>query len=932
MRLHSAFFGACLVISAPFASLRGQAVPVDTHVQVGTLANGLRYYIRENRRPVGRAELRLAINAGSVLEDDDQRGLAHFVEHMAFNGTRNFPKQDLVNFLERIGMRFGPDVNAYTSFDETVYMITVPTDSIALLRQGLRILGDWAQGVTFDSTEVEKERGVVVEEWRGGRGAGMRLLMQTLPTTLKGSKYAERLPIGTKESLEGFNHASLRRFYHDWYRPDLTAIVAVGDFDKAQVEAWIKEQFSRIPRSARPRPRPAVTVPDHRETLVAIATDPEETNSSVSVVYKLQPITRGTEAVERQIMIERLYSAILNRRFNEAVQRPNPPFIGAGSGRGELVRAKGAYFLNAAPRDDAVATALEAMLTEAERISRYGATAPELERIKADMLRSYERAYAERDKSESDNYASEYVRAFLEGEPIPGIAWEYAFAQRIIPTITLAEINALPRRLMGAENRVVTVTAPDRTAVPLPTADRLRAILNAAESQTIAAYVDSASTDPLLKAVPAAAAIVRQDSIRGLGVTDWTLGNGVRVLLKPTDFKADQVILSAFSPGGASLAPDSIYLSAAFASSLATLGGVGTFSAVNLQKQLAGKAVGVSPSIAGYEEGFSGSASPKDLETLFQLVYLYATAPRPDSLAFASAVQRLKSMLANQGADPDAVFSDTVQVTMSQGHPRRRPLSAARVDELRLETAIRFYRERFADASDFTFVIVGAFTLDSIRPLVQRYLGGLPATGRRESWKDEGIRPPSGVVRRVVRKGLEPKANTLLMFTGPIDYSRENLRTMGALGDVLEIRLRERLREDLGGTYGVNAGGSVSNRPTAAYNFTVNFGSSPDRADELTRVVFEEIEALKRSGPSATDVDKVKEQLRREYETNQRRNEYWVGTIAGSLSAGLDPRDVLGYEAFVAGLTAPRLQSLARQVFNTGNYAHFTLLPETPTP
>jgi len=485
---------------------------------------------------------------------------------------------------------------------------------------------------------------------------------------------------------------------------------------------------------------------------------------------------------------------------------------------------------------------------------------------------------------------------------------------------------------MGAENRVVTVTAPDRTAVPLPTADRLRAILNAAESQTIAAYVDSASTDPLLKAVPAAAAIVRQDSIRGLGVTDWTLGNGVRVLLKPTDFKADQVILSAFSPGGASLAPDSIYLSAAFASSLATLGGVGTFSAVNLQKQLAGKAVGVSPSIAGYEEGFSGSASPKDLETLFQLVYLYATAPRPDSLAFASAVQRLKSMLANQGADPDAVFSDTVQVTMSQGHPRRRPLSAARVDELRLETAIRFYRERFADASDFTFVIVGAFTLDSIRPLVQRYLGGLPATGRRESWKDEGIRPPSGVVRRVVRKGLEPKANTLLMFTGPIDYSRENLRTMGALGDVLEIRLRERLREDLGGTYGVNAGGSVSNRPTAAYNFTVNFGSSPDRADELTRVVFEEIEALKRSGPSATDVDKVKEQLRREYETNQRRNEYWVGTIAGSLSAGLDPRDVLGYEAFVAGLTAPRLQSLARQVFNTGNYAHFTLLPETPTP
>lgn len=907
----------------------GQQLPVDSNVTVGTLSNGLRYYVRANSKPENRAELRLVVNAGSVLEDDDQRGLAHFVEHMAFNGTRTFPKQELVNFLERTGMRFGAHVNAYTSFDETVYTLTVPTDSLATLRGAFQILEDWAHGVTFDSAEVEKERGVVIEEWRRGRGAGMRMFMHNAPTILASSRYADRLPIGDRTTLEAFDHVTLKRFYRDWYRPDLLAVVAVGDFDTQQIEAWIREQFGRIASGAVPRPRPVVAIPDHPGTLVTNATDLEATGSTVAVLHKRDVVSRGSEAVERRLLIERLHNAILGRRFGEIVQQPGAPFIRATAGTGRLVRTKQTYTLNAVTADGGIESALDALLTEANRIGRHGVTAGELDRAKANILRYYERAYAERARTESGDYADEYVRAYLEGEPIPGIGYEYEFARRIMPGISVREVNRFGQESVREANRVIVVTAPQKQGTLVPTEEQLLAVLRRVAAKAVAPYVDSATDEPLLPSIPVAGAVVAENTIPELGVTEWKLGNGIRVLLKPTDFKADQVLVTAFSPGGTSLAPDSIHISAQYATTIASLGGVGPFSAVDLQKKLSGKVVRVVPILGTFEEGFSAQASAADIETLFQLIYLYATAPRRDSSAVLSYQERLKAFIANRGANPEAVFADTVEVTMAQNHFRRRPASVELLDEVRLESALRFYRERFADASDFTFVIVGAFNLDSIRPLVQSYLGSLPALNRGESWRDEGIRAPQGIVSKVVRRGVEPKASTRIVFTGPFEYNRANLRTLGVLGGVLELRLRERLREDLGGTYTIGVGGSATDRPGPAYTFSVAFGSAPGRVEELTAAVFTEIEALRNNGPTADEVAKVKEMRRREYETNLQRNEYWVATISSSLSSGLDPRDVLTFPAFIQDITPELVQQAARTYLNTSNYARFTLLPES---
>ncbi|MCR4339814.1 MAG: insulinase family protein [Gemmatimonadaceae bacterium] len=906
----------------------GQELPVDTSVTVGTLANGVRYYIRANTKPENRAELRLVVNAGSVLEDDDQRGLAHFIEHMAFNGTRNFPKQALVNFLERTGMRFGAHVNAYTSFDETVYTLTVPTDSLATLRGAFQILEDWAHYVTFDSTEVEKERGVVIEEWRRGRGAGMRMFMHNAPTILASSRYADRLPIGDRATLESFDHAALKRFYRDWYRPELMAVVAVGDFDTPQIEEWIKEHFGRIASGAAPRPRTAVVVPDQPGTLVTIAADPEATGSTVEVLHKQDVIARGSEAVERQLLIEHLHNTILNRRFGEMVQRPGAPFIRATAGTGSLVRTKQAYTLTAVTAEGHIETALQALLTEAERIARHGVTAGELDRAKADILRGYERAYAERDRTESRDYADEYVRAYLGSEPIPGIGYEYDFANRIVPGISVDEVNRFARESVKEANRVIVVNAPQKEGMLVPTEEQLLAVISRVAANSVAAYIDLATDEPLLASIPPPGSVVAENAIPELGVTEWKLGNGVRVLLKPTDYRADEVLLTGFSPGGTSLAPDSIHTSAQFATTIASLGGVGSFSAVDLQKKLAGRSVSVMPTLGTFEEGFSAQASVADLEILFQLVYLYATAPRRDSSVVLSYQERLKASIANRGANPEAVFADTVGVTMAQGHFRRRPPTVELLDELRLDSALRFYRERFADASDFTFVVVGAFNPDSIRPLVQSYLGSLPALNRGESWRDEGIRAPGGIVRKIVRRGVEPKASTRIAFTGPFEFNRANLLALGVLGDVLELRLRERLREELGGTYSVGAGGSATNRPGTTYAFSISFGSAPERAEELTAAVFAEIEALRNNGPTADEMAKVKEMRRREYETNLQRNEYWIATLSSSLSSGLDPRDVLTFPTFIQSITPELVQQAARSYLNTDNYAQFTLLPE----
>jgi len=905
-----------------------QTLPVDPAVTVGQLPSGVRYYIRANPEPRDRAELRLVVRAGSVLEDDDQLGLAHFVEHMAFNGTKNFAKQELVDYLEGIGMRFGPDLNAFTSFDETVYILKVPTDSAELVTTAFQILEDWAHNLTFDHEEIDKERGVVIEEWRLGRGAAARIFDKQFPVLFKDSRYAERLVIGDREILETFDHETLKRFYRDWYRPDLMAVIAVGDFEVETIEDLIRQHFADLPMPDHPRERPSFPVPDHDETLFAIATDPEATFSSISVYWKQSLRDESTVGAYRQSIVESLFNRMLNQRLYELTQQADPPYLGAFSGQGRFIGAKEVYILGAGVQNNGIERGLEALLTEAERVARHGFTESELEREKRELLREIEQVYAERAKTESEAYAGEYVRSFLYDEPTPGIAHEYELHQQLVPGVGLEEVNRLAREWIIDRNRVILASAPEKEDIGVPTEDALLRIFSAVESAEIAAYVDAASEAPLVAQPPQPAEIIEIEEIEEVGVQRWTLANGVRVLLKPTDFKDDEILVRAWSPGGTSLADDEGYVAATTADAVVTRGGAGDFNLIDLQKKLAGKAVRVSPFIASLSEGFSGRVSPADVETLFQLIYLYFTAPRRDEEAYLSFKSRVQASLANRSADPVTAFRDTLRVTLTQYHYRTRPPTVELYDEMDLDRSFAFYRDRFADASDFTFAFVGSFQADSLRPLIRTYLGGLPSIGRDETWRDEGIRPPTGVIHKVVYRGIEPKSQTQIAFTGPFEWTRDNRYALRSLANVMRIRLREVLREDLGGTYGVGVSGVGTRDPREEYEIRISFGTAPERLEELTGVVFQQIDSLKQYGPTQKDIEKVQEMQRRQREEGLRENSYWLGQLVAYDQYGDDLRDILTYETLINGLAAETVQEAANRYLRADNYVRVSLYPE----
>ena len=904
-------------------------LPNDTAVRAGVLDNGLRYFVRRNVKPEKRAELRLVIDAGSVLEEEDQRGLAHLLEHMAFNGTREFAKDELVRYLESVGMRFGADLNASTGFDETIYQLTLPTDSAGVLARGVEILSEWAHAITLDSAEVARERPVVIEEWRSGQGAASRIRDQQLPIIFRGSRYATRLPIGDTAVIRRATAADLRRFYETWYRPDLMAVVVVGDVDVQETEAMIRRRFGALRARADAPPRPSAAVPGHAETLVGIATDPEETGTVVSVLYKRDPETSRTVGDTRRELVESLYDQMLNARLYELTQRPAAPFLGAGSSKGRFLRAKDAYSLGAAVADSGVLRGLEALLVEAARVERHGFTASELARAKDDLLRGMERAYAERDKTVSTAFVGTYVSAFLQREPYLSTADAWTLHQRFVPGITVEEVNRLARDFISDSNRVVLVSAPRNGEVRLPTEAELLATFARVRDVAVAPYDDRVVDAPLVATAPAPGRVTAARTDTAAGVTTWTLQNGVRVLVKPTRFKDDQVLLGARSPGGHSLAADRDFLSASLAASVVELGGVGAFDQIQLEKALAGKAVSVSPTIGDLEEGISGSASPRDLETMLQLVYLYFTAPRADSAAYQAFVARARTALENRGRSPEAAFADTLQVTLAQHHVRARPATPALLRELDLGAALRAYRDRFADAGDFTFAIVGTVDTTTLRPLVERWLGALPTAGRRETWRDVGMVPPPGVVRREVRRGVEPKAETQLVFHGPAEYSFEQRYAIAALSQVLDVRLRESLREELGGTYGASVGGRLVREPRPEYSIAVSFGSAPERATELAAVVLREIDSLKTAGPRPADVANAQEILRRSMETGLEQNGYWLGQLLTYDRLKLPLADIARERRYVDALTPAVIQAAARRYLDTSRYVQVTLLPES---
>jgi len=901
---------------------------VDPAVTIGTLENGLTYYIKVNKKPEKRAELRLAVKVGSIVEDDDQQGLAHFCEHMAFNGTKSFPKQDLVNFLEKSGVRFGPELNAYTSFDETVYMLQVPTDSQAIMKKGFQILKEWGQSIMFEGDEIDKERGVLVEEWRLGRGADQRVWMKHIPLQLYKSHYADRIVIGKKEILESFKHDVLRRFYKDWYRPDLMALIAVGDFDKAEIEALIKTQFADLKNPKPERERKQFPVPDHVETLVSIATDAELTNTTVNASFKRATHDVRTVGEYRNEILGQLYDGMFNQRIQERIQKPNPPFVYGYGYDSRFIGEKQAYTLMAMVKENSILDGLEAILTEAFRVKQHGFTASELERQKASSLRWIERQYKERDKSESRMVIGELIRNFLVRETIPGIEVEFELYKQFTGGITVDEINKLAALRMSDGNRVITVSAPKKEGVKVPTEAEILALMQKLSITKLDPYIDKVSTEPLVSKMPKAGKVVNEKTIAALGVTEWKLSNGARVVLKPTDFKNDEILFSAYSEGGTSLVPDQDFLSASSASQVIGSSGVGEFDAIALQKKLAGKVASVSPTISTLSEGFTGSASPQDLETLLQLVYLYGTSPRKDTAAFSALMSRYSAMLQNRSVSPEGAFYDTVGVTMANYHYRARPMTTKLLEEVNLDKAVAVYKDRFADFSDFTFFVVGNFKLETIKPLVEQYLAALPSTNRVERWKDIGMKPPKGTISKQVYRGVEPKSSVQLVFTGPFEWSQQNRYDFQSMLEVLNIKLREVIREEKGGTYGVGAYGGPSLYPRQEYTVTVSWGCNPERVDELVTTALQVLDSLKLKKPDDIYIDKAKELQRRTYEVSLKQNNFWMSNFRTYYANNENPELMLNYPKLIENLRAETIQKAVQKYFDMKNYVKVVLYPE----
>lgn len=904
-------------------------IPPGPDVTVGVLNNGLRYFVRANQEPENRALFRLVVRVGSIVEDEDQLGLAHVLEHMAFNGSDNFEKQELVDFMESIGMRLGMGLNASTSFDETIYMLEVPMDDPEHLQTAFQILADWAHGLTLDPAEVDQERGVVVEEWRMRRGAMSRLQDEQFPLIFRDSRYAERNPIGTVESIETFAHEALGRFYDDWYRPDLMAVIAVGDFDAAEVESLVVERFAGTPVPSASRERPEYPVPNHEETLVSILTDPEVSSTNVTVYHKLDEEIEWTVGGYRQRLVEGMYNSMLNDRFREIALEPDAPFLGASSGKGRLVRSKAVYSLQASVLEERVEDGLGALFREAERVARHGFTASELERQKTEQLRGIRQAYDTRMDRTSSSFASEYIRAFLDGESIPGIEYEYELYQRFIPEITLEEVNEVGQDWVTDGNRVVLLTAPETAAAELPNEAALLAALAAVEEEEIAPYQDVAIGAALLADLPVGGAVAEERSLER-GITEWSLGNGVRVILRPTDFEEDEVLFRGFSPGGTSLAGDDSFIPARTASEVIVGGGLGEFDAIGLGRVLTGTVASARAFISEFEEGVAGSASVSDLETMFQLIYLAFTAPRPDEDFFQVWTTQVRQALENRDANPRIAWSDAYLRLMTQDHPRSRPMTLESLGETDLVESLGFYEERFADAGDFTFIFVGDIDLGVIRPLVERYLGGLPAAGREESWRDVGMRAPQGVHEEVVFRGLEPQSSTVLTFNGPFDYNDQVQRgAIRALALALDEELQAVVREELGGSYSIGVGPGITWRPEATFQMNISFGSDPERTEEIVETIFGVLEDFREGGPTEEQAANAREALLRQFETDFQENRAWLGQLVSDYQRGVEPAAALDtFEASVEALTVDVLTEAARSYLDPENFVRVTLMPQ----
>lgn len=906
------------------ASIAQQAMPcpMDPNIRTGKLENGMTYYIRHNEKPAQRANFYIAQKVGSILEEEEQRGLAHFLEHMCFNGTQHFPGKDLLNYMEHNGVKFGENVNAWTSIEQTVYMLTnVPTTNPGLVDSCLLVLHDWSNYVSLEGEEIDKERGVILEEMRQGQNAMMRMYETLLPELYPNSPYGHRLPIGTEQVIANFDYETLRAYYHKWYRPDLQGIIIVGDIDVDQIENRIKVMFGSIPAAENPAERTRFQVADNEEPLISIASDVEETNYQVSVYYKhdITPLEeRNDISYWISTYVEDIITQMYNNRLEEMSQKANPPFIFAGGYYGNffISDTKDAWSSIAYAKDfNGIDEALTAIVTENNRMKQFGFTASEYERAKADYLKHLESQYEERNKQSNDSYLNPILHHFLGNEPLMGIENEYALLSQIMPNLPLEAVNAYAQQLITDNNIAITLTAPKKENEALPTHEELLDLFNKANEMKVEAYAETVSNEPLIAKLPKSGKIKSKKTNDTFGTTELILSNGMKVVYKPTTFKDDEILMSSYSFGGCSvLNLDDAYTIQQI-NSLITLGGVGNFSAIDLPKVLAGKKVTVYPSIANYTEGLSGNCSAKDLETMLQLTYLYFTAPRSDEEALQSYMTRTKSMLANAESDPMTTFRDSLYSVMYDNHPLIKRMKVEDYDKIDYAKAMKIYKERFSDPNNFVFTFVGNIDPETFEPLVEQYLGSLKKQKNNETWKDNGM----GLTKRDnichYEKQMEtPKATCYIIYNGEMEYNLKNQLCMQVLNDIMDIVYTEKIREDEGGTYGVGVNGNLMQRPTEGFMFLIGFDTNKEVYEKLMNIAKAELVTVSNEGPRQEDLKKVKEFLIKKHAEDLENNRYWMSSIVAEQRDGLN--QMKDYETILNGISGEDVAAMAKRILN----------------
>lgn len=932
MKNHFLFFTAMLLSAVPLmaqqtteTTAKAGLLPVDTAVKIGKLPNGLTYYIRKNTEPAKRAVLYLVTRVGSLMEDDDQLGLAHFTEHMAFNGTRDFPKNELVNYLQKAGVKFGADVNASTSFNETIYKLPLPTDSMAVFKKSFSMMANWAGLVTFEESAINRERGIILEEERSrGKNVVERIQKQVIPALLNNSRYASRMPIGKDELLKTFKPDVIKRFYKDWYRPNLQAVIAVGDFDPQLVERLIRENFSTLKNPLHSRERINYSIPPDKGTQIKIITDPEQTSTRMQIIVRHQGKAVRTSADLMGSLSRSLLNRMLGSRVAELRQQANAPLLIGSIGYGSFLADIDAFTIAVTAKPGQLEQAAKKILAVNEQARQFGFTQAELESAKKSLFNTIERQWKERSKSSSAAYVTEYLNHFTKGEAIPGIDYEYHFLKNNLAKIKLQQLDKLIRVLNSTENRVIIIEAPEKDKALLPDQKRLLSWISDS-GRNLQPYQSETVPSKLLDSLPDGGIISAAKTNVGTGVSELILGNGARVILKPTLFKNDQIIINGYSYGGTSIAADSVYHSASMAALLVNRSGLGKLTRAQLNKMLSGRSVNLSASISDFTEGLSGSASPAELETALQLIYMYFTQPRKDPEAWLATLSQQEASMANRGASPSLVFQDTVTAVLNSYNPRKKAgnLGGASIDQ-----AYRFYQDRFADASDFTFILVGALDTAKAIPLIKKYLGNLPAIHRKEHYKDPGFGTPKGQVSKTVYKGLEAKSRVQLVYSDTYTYNDLNNIQLEALKEMINYRILNRLRAKESGVYTPSVNVGYGNIPVQRYSITISFNCAPENVQHLIEASKEEVERLKREGPEPAEIQKFIAAQLRMRETQVESNTWWVYYLRNQYMNRDKPEAEPTYNKLLNEVNPESVRTAAQQYASGENLAEFILMPE----